>query len=129
LAVLAFLLRKKKKPAVDLSKEKREAYAEAKAELGKIAGTDLRDTAIRVSVILRRYLSRSMNEPALFETHEEFVARHDGLKDLPEDVRSEVGEFFGKLAALKYAPDDIGSGDVQGINAGGAALLERVHGA
>ncbi len=129
IAILAVLLMRRKKPSVDLSKEKREAYAEAKAELVKIGGADLRETAIRVSVILRRYLSRSMNEPALFETHEEFVARHDGLKDLPDDVRSEVGGFFAKLAALKYAPDDIGSGDVQRINAGGAALLERIHGA
>jgi hypothetical protein len=126
-AILAFLLLRRKKPAVDLSKEKREAYFEAKSDLGKLGDVDLRDTTIRVSIILRRYLARSMNEPALFETHEEFIARHYGLKDLPDDMRSEVGGFFSKLAAFKYAPDDIGSGNAHEIHADGTALLERIH--
>jgi len=126
---LAVILLFRKKPKVDLLKEKREAYQEAKAALGTDESGDARETAIRVSMILRRYLARSMYEPALFETHEEFVARHDGLKDLPEDVKAEVGSFFSKLAAVKYAPDDIACGDARGTNANGAALLERINGA
>jgi len=127
--MLLVILLMRKKPQVDLLKEKREAYQEAKAAFGTGGSGDARETAIRVSMILRRYLARSMNEPALFETHEEFVARHDGLKDLPDDVKSEVGSFFTKLAAVKYAPDDIGEGDARGTDANGAALLERIHGA
>lgn len=127
--LLVVILLMRKKPHVDLLKEKREAYQEAKTAFGTGGSGDARETAIRVSMILRRYLARSMNEPALFETHEEFVARHDGLKDLPDDVKSEVGSFFTKLAAVKYAPDDIADGDMPGTNAEGAALLERIHGA
>lgn len=127
--VLAVILLMRKKPKVDLLKEKREAYQEAKAAFGTNESADPRETAIRVSMILRRYLSRSMKEPALFETHEEFVARHDGLKDLPEEVKSEVGSFFSKLAAIKYAPDDIARGDMQGTHTEGSALLERIHSA
>ncbi len=66
-----------------------------------------------------------MNEPALYETHEEFVGRHQGLKDLPEDVRLETGTFFGKLAAMKYAPEDMPMEGV--IRDEGIAILERIH--
>lgn len=127
--VLLMVLLLRKKPVFDASKEKREAYLEAKAAFSGKVGTDPRESAIQVSMILRRYLARSMNEPALFETHEEFIARHDGLKNLPDDVRSEAGAFFSKLAAVKYAPDDIVGMDADHTSAEGAALLERIHSA
>lgn len=126
-AVVLLILLLRKKPKVDLLKEKREAYQEAKTAFGAKESGDARENAILVSMILRRYLAKSMKEPALFETHEEFVARHDGLKDLTEEVRSAVGAFFSKLAAVKYAPDDIAVGEAQGTHAEGAALLERIH--
>ena len=127
--VLLVVILLRKKTVVDASKEKREAYLEAKTALSDCEGTELRESAIRVSMILRRYLARSMNEPALFETHEEFIARHDGLKSLPDDVRSEAGAFFSELAAVKYAPDDIIGLGADKTNAEGVALLERIHGA
>ena len=127
--VLLVVLLLRRKPVVDTSKEKREAYLEAKVALSGDAVTEPRESAIRVSMILRRYLARSMNEPALFETHEEFIARHDGLKDLPDDVKSEVGNFFSILAATKYAPDDIVSVDANSSQTAGAAILERIHSA
>jgi hypothetical protein len=125
--LVAILLRRK--PVVDASQEKREAYLEAKAALSGDEVTEPGESAIRVSMILRRYLARSMNEPALFETQEEFIARHDGLKDLPDDVRSAAGAFFSKLAADKYAPDDHVSIESNTTYAEGAALLERIHSA
>ncbi len=127
--VLLVVILLRKKPAIDALKEKREAYLEAKAALSDGEVTDPRESAIRVSMILRRYLARSMNEPALFETHEEFIARHDGLKDLPDDLKSEAGAFFSKLAASKYAPDDIVSIESNTTHAEGLTLLERIHSA
>lgn len=127
--VLLVVLLLRKKPVVDVLKEKREAYLEAKAALSGSESADPRESAIRVSIILRRYLARSMNEPALFETHEEFIARHDGLKNLPEDLKSEVGAFFTKLAAVKYAPDDQVIIETLSTHAEGAAFLERIHSA
>lgn len=125
--ILLVIVLRRKRPAHDPAKERREAYLEAKAELAKECGGDSREAAIRVSLILRRYLAKSMDEPALFETHEEFISRHDILKDLPEDVRAEVGGFFSKLAAQKYAPDDAVGGSAPETEAEGAALLERIH--
>jgi hypothetical protein len=119
----------RRKPVVDASKEKREAYLEAKAALSGDESTVPGESAIHVSMILRRYLARSMNDPALFETHEEFIARHDGLKDLPNDVRSAAEAFFSKLAADKYVPDDHVSIESNTTHAEGAALLERIHSA
>ncbi len=128
LVLLVFLLMRKK-PVVDLLKERREAYMEAKAALAGDKGGDARKTAIRVSLILRRYLARSMGEPALYETHEEFISRHEALNGLPEDVRGEVGACFAKLAAEKYAPEGQIAREPMGTLAEGAALLERMHGA
>jgi hypothetical protein len=127
--VLVVVLLLRKKPVVDALKEKREAYLEAKAALSECDDPDPRESAIRVSMILRRYLARSMNEPALFETHEEVISRHDGLKDLPEELKSEVGAFFSKLAAVKYAPDDLVGVEASPTYAEGIALLERIHSA
>ena len=124
--VVLVLLLKRGKTVPDPYKEKREAYNEAKAEFTKPAGTDARTEAQRISVIIRRYLARSMGEPALFETHEEFVSRHEALSGLPEDVRESVGAFFANLAALKYAPT-VPDADPTGIHIGGLELLERVH--
>jgi len=125
--VLLVVFLKRKKTVADPHREKREAYNAAMAEFREGAGGGLRETAVRVSGILRRYLARSMQEPALFETHEEFVSRHDALKDLPEEVRQEVAVFFARLAEVKYAPETPHEG-WQEIQAGGLELLERIHG-
>lgn len=117
----------RKKPVFNASKEKSEAYLEAKVAFSECDELGPRESAIRVSMILRRYLARSMNEPALYETHEEFIARHDSLKDLPNDLKCGVAALFSKLAALKYAPDDIVNVEAQSTYAEGGSLLERIH--
>ncbi len=122
---LLIVLGKRRKLSHDPHQRKREAYRAAKAELESIAESGSRETATAVSLALRNYLALSMDEPALFETHEEFIGRHEGLEGLPEDVRAETEAFFGKLAAMKYAPEDKpAEGDIRGQ---GLALLERIH--
>lgn len=126
--ILLVVVLKRKKSASDPHRERREAYNEAKKDFQKLEDGGVRDAAIRVSVIIRRYLAKSMGESALFETHEEFISRHDALKDLPEDVRKAVADFFNRLAALKYAPvspDELPAG----IYGDGLKLLERIHAA
>lgn len=97
--------------AVDMRDQ---AYREAEAALGEVATSDPRDTAVRVSLIVRKYLSVAARDPALFETHEEFIARHDALNILNGDARSAAAAAFERLAALKYAPGrpDDDPGDV-----------------
>jgi heme exporter protein D len=126
--VLLVMVLGRKRAVGDAHKEKREAYIEAKKDFEKTQAVGVRETAVRVSVILRRYLARSMQEPALYESHEEFVSRHDALKDLPEDVRQSVAVFFARLAELKYAPEPPLAEPPQ-IHTGGLELLERIHAA
>jgi len=124
LALVLFFLRRKK-VFLDPHKEKREAFAAAKERLETMEQVGSRETATAVSLALRGYLARSMNEPALYETHEEFIGRHEGLKDLPEDIRLETGAFFNHLASMKYAPEDM---PTEGnVREEGLALLERIY--
>ena len=82
------------------------AYAEAIAVLDRSAAPQAREAAVEVSLALRKYLSLAANDPALFETHEEFIARQDSLSVLTEAARNACDSGFARLAALKYAPLD-----------------------
>lgn len=124
LALILFILRRKKK-FHDPLREKREAYAAAKDQLVTMSHAGSRESASAVSLTLRNYLARSLGEPALYETHEEFIGRHEGLADLPEKLRFETGAFFNHLASMKYAPEDA---PMDGnVREQALALLERMY--
>jgi hypothetical protein len=93
---------------------RRAAYQEALAGLDAVQTADPRDAAVRGSLVLRRYLSVAAADPALFETHEEFISRHDALAALKPEARSAACEHFTRLATLKYGPPraDAEAGDV-----------------
>ncbi len=104
---LFVLLFFKKKPAAapDAKAIRGLAHAEAANALGKINDLTPRDTAGQCSLILRRYLSIVARDPALFETHEEYISRHEALKDFSEETRRATSAGFGRLAAMKYSAD------------------------
>lgn len=81
------------------------AFREALAGLAQVAAPTARSAAVQTSLILRTYLSLAAQDPALFETHEEFIARSDSLGRLTDDARAACREGFARLAALKYAPE------------------------
>ena len=60
---------------------------------------------MQTSLILRKYLSLAADDPALFETQEEFIARNDALVSLTETARAACAAGFARLAAFKYAPE------------------------
>jgi len=124
--ILILLLRKKKSSAVNLTKIRDAAFTEAMTALVETRTSDVRDTAVRSSMILRKYLSTAAGDPALFETHEEFVARHDALKALNVEARAATEVGFTRLAALKYAP---GTPDTapESVVAESQALLKTLH--
>lgn len=129
LITVAILRMKRGKESIDPGLAEREAYKKAAAAFGEMdCGSD-RDTAIRVSVVLRAYLAESLSEPALYETHEEFIGRHDALGQLPDHVKAETAQFFEKLAAVKYGPSESGGGISDGFKTRGKELLERMHAA
>ena len=120
-----FLLIRKKRVVHDPSRLRHEAYEQARAALAQVSAEDL-ESAIEVSFILRRYLSLSFEEPALFETHEELISRHDALSAFPDNLRREIGDFFAKLASCKYTLGDTSENFAE-ITVEGTALLERMH--
>jgi hypothetical protein len=126
-SLIALLVMKKRQiVAVSAEAERSAAFEQANAELTTIQPPHARAAATQASLILRRYLSVAARDPALFETHEEFVSRSDSLKPLTPEARaaSEVG--FAALAAMKYAPE-IPSADPAAVVAEARKLLDTLH--
>ena len=60
--------------------------------------------ATRISLIIRQYLEAAFEDPALFETNEEFTLRPHALAMLHPDSRQPVTELLITLSQLKYTP-------------------------
>lgn len=102
------------------------AYKEASAALGRVAAAEARAAAVQTSLILRRYLSLAADDPALFETHEEFITRNDSLLSLTETARAACAAGFARLAAVKYAAA-IPELAAASVIADAGELLETLH--
>jgi Domain of unknown function (DUF4381) len=104
LALLLWMLRRRSNQAENPATIREAAFKEARAALAEITTSDFRTAAIQCSLVLRHYLAKACGDPALFETHEEFIARHDSLKGLGEDARIAAKSGFERLVVLKYSP-------------------------
>ena len=62
--------------------------------------------AIQISLIIRRYLATAFDDPALFETNEEFTLRQSALIQLHPDSREPITRHLTALSQLKYAPKE-----------------------
>lgn len=126
LAIALMVFVRKKKAAVNPLAARNAAFAEAIAALANQTTDDTRSAAVQSSLILRRYLSVAAADPALFETHEEFISRHDALQALTPEARAATETGFTRLAALKYAPEIPGTAPADVI-ADSRSLLETLH--
>lgn len=124
--VLTIIIRKRKPAAADAAALRAAAFAKASAALCGITVDSPRETAVIASLVLREYLSSAAGDPALFETHEEFISRHDSLQSLAPDAQAAAQSGFSRLAALKYAPETQPAEPSQ-IVADSRALLETLH--
>lgn len=127
LIVVILIVWKRRSPVPNTATLRNAAYADAVAEFTHITATDARDAAIQCSLILRRYLSIAAADPALFETHEEFISRHDALQSLTVESRLAAAAGFTRLATLKYAPDIPADAAAEKIIPESRALLETLH--
>jgi len=120
--LVAILRRSKQGPRVDPSAARRRALA-------ALAGIDpskrAAEVATEVSLLLRRFLADTLGDPALFETHEEFLSRQASLDGLPEDQRQQTRDHFATLAHLKYGPDT--EADTTELLTETRQLLENLH--
>ena len=125
--VLIVLLVRRRKLVSDPTKIEREAFERARRDLENLEKEEEVAAPVQVSVILRRYLAESLGEPALFQTHEEFIGRHDALSDFRDDVRTSIQEFFSGLAAMKYAREGFQISQTDQLKNQSVELLERMH--
>ena len=124
--IAIWIFRKKSRSAPTLLGIRTLAHAEATAALDGIAEVTPREAAVRSSLILRKYLSIVAKDPALFETHEEYVARHEALKNFSDEAREATRLGFARLAAIKYSPASPDLETLQVIS-GSRNLLEILH--
>ncbi|MEP4079474.1 hypothetical protein [Haloferula sp.] len=87
--------------------------------------TVIQEAATACSAAIRHYLATVTGDRSLFETHEEFLARHEALNGYPVEVRNEVSNGFSKLAQLKYGKSP--SGDSTEVANDGRNLLQQLH--
>lgn len=125
ISALVWLLKSRKAKPDSLS-IRNTAFSEAETALASAITETARDAAVRASLILRKYLSAAARDPALFETHEEFIGRRDSLQELTADARAAAEAGFIRLAALKYAPETPDALP-QDVIRDSRALLETLH--
>lgn len=127
-AVILFLkLRKSRRKPFDSIHRRQVAYAEASSALQSIPRhLTAREAAIPASLILRKYLSTAASDPALFETHEETISRHDALDAFSPETRAATIDGFARLAAIKYSKNESATAATELVSEA-SALLETLH--
>lgn len=102
MALLYFRSRRQRQAAASVSplESALAALAQLEEEL-----PPLRPCALRLSLLLRTYLAGCTEDPALYETQEEFSQRMDSLAGVPAALRPELRELLDELAGYKYAAE------------------------
>ena len=108
LSILILALAYFRKPS---EKQRRETLLDkARKDLKKLksAADNLppHQVATRISLIIRRYLEAAFNDPALFETNEEFTLRPNALNNLTPESRQAIITHLSELSRIKYAPQE-----------------------
>ena len=63
----------------------------------------MQEFSITLSMIMRQFIAGQTQDPALFETHQEFSQRIDSLSALPPKQQYAMHSLLDHLAELKYA--------------------------
>ena len=127
-ALIVWLIHRRMKRATDPANIREAAFKDAIAALDAISHSDAHAAALESSMTLRKYLSITAEDPSLFETHEEFVSRHDALQKIPQSTRDEVAAIFSRLATIKYAPN-VTNANAEKIVGDSRKLLHALHAA
>jgi hypothetical protein len=99
LTLLLIFLKRRGTPRFDAKAAREAARTEAIHVLDGIRNVTAREAAVQASLVLRKYLVTISGDPALFETHEETIARHRILHAFTEGVRHRPHSTFGTVNA------------------------------
>jgi hypothetical protein len=83
------------------------------------------DIAKRVSLAVRGYLAAASGDPALYETHEESLSRHEFLNRYPDELRIATRRCLERLAQLKYGRES--HDDARTLPEETKVLLDQLH--
>jgi hypothetical protein len=126
IGILWWVISKKSRAVEDPMRRRKEAYQQALSALKILQPIQARDAAIHCSLILRRFLATVAADPALFETHEEFISRKDTLDVLTAEARLACNTGFAMLASQKYDAD-VHNESPQDIVTAAQTLLETLN--
>jgi hypothetical protein len=104
IAAITLLIRFLRRKPIDPTIARRAALEQALREIDEASSLPHRIAAVQVSLAIRRYLSTAADDPSLFETHEEFLARHPSLTHWPADSIDSLVSTLKHLAEIKYRP-------------------------
>jgi hypothetical protein len=130
LGLLPYYSLRKKTAAPDprsLLEQARQELESLRSEAGNLPAQAI---AVRISLIIRRYLEAAFDDPALFETNEEFILRDHALEKLHPECRAPMVRHLKELSGLKYSLSVTGgenTGPVSGLIDQAAGLLSRVE--
>ncbi|MEG1937754.1 MAG: hypothetical protein RR138_01570 [Akkermansia sp.] len=97
--LLVFLLRKLKKIIPPPTSSQ---LAIAQIDRLMQSPPDLKTCSVQLSLILRSYLTGKAQDPALYETQQEFNRRGDALASIPTQFQIPVRDLLDKMSRLKY---------------------------
>ena len=101
-AAALIYIKHRRKPATEPEESPEETALKSLQALRAVQ-PDIRECSLQLSMILRRYLTGATQDPALFETHEEFSSRLNALAAIPADCQYATRVLLEKLAEMKYA--------------------------
>ncbi len=88
----------------------------------------LKHAAVGFSLILRKYLVGETEDPALYETQQEFNRRANALTALPEHLQAPTRDLLDRMATLKYEPNTANDDSVvKELATGTLQLIENIE--
>ncbi len=98
----------KKTNLTGLAQPRMNPFAEARRNLLALrslpAETPLAELSTRISIVVRKFLTDSKSDSALYQTREEFLTDRQRLHHVLEPAKGKTADFLGELASLQYAP-------------------------
>jgi len=105
LATLLIIVAKRRKHT-DPTAARRAALAQALREIEEATPLPPHIAALQTSLAIRRYMATATGDPSLFETQEEFLARHPAITLWPPETIHSLVTTLKHLAEIKYRPLD-----------------------
>lgn len=123
--VIAYIRERKNLPGGGRRIDYGAAYRRAIEEIEDSSGLQNQEAATRISGAIRLYLATVCGDPSLFETHQEFLSRHEALQGFPEGVRTQVSTVLCQLAAMKYSqPEALAAND---LGSRSKEVIDQLH--